>query len=57
MKRKHEQPKVDGGALFYGHAPDTRPHPDIATVDKEAIHRELKASRIRHTTRVRSYLP
>lgn len=49
--------RVDGGALFYGHAPEPRPHPDIATVDKEAIHRELKASRMRHTTRVRSYLP
>ena len=32
-------------------------HPDLAPIDKEAIRRELKASRMRHTVKVKSYLP
>ena len=52
----------DGKVKLFYHFNDTkpeliRPHPDLAPVDKEAIRRELKASRMRHTTKVKSYLP
>jgi hypothetical protein len=30
---------------------------DVLTYDKEAVRKELKASRKRHTVRVKSYLP